>query len=150
MTLGQVIKKYRDDNKISMDTLAERSGVSKGYISMLENEKNPNSNKPIAPKLATIIKLADGMGIDLEKLIPMLDENQEVRIVGNKKHIDDELSQSDIHLLEITHTINEIGKQKVIDYAEDLSHNPAYMNENLHLAKAAQKRDPNEPSYEED
>lgn len=40
MTLGDIVKRYRSDNHLSMDDFARLSGLSKGYISMLErNEK---------------------------------------------------------------------------------------------------------------
>ena len=36
MFLGEIVKKYRLEHKISMDEFARLSGLSKGYISMLE------------------------------------------------------------------------------------------------------------------
>ena len=36
MTLGDLIKNYREETGMSMDEFAEKSGLSKGYISMLE------------------------------------------------------------------------------------------------------------------
>ena len=37
MTLGQIIRAYREENSMSMDRFAKASGLSKGYISQLEN-----------------------------------------------------------------------------------------------------------------
>ena len=33
MTLGQIIRAYREENSMSMDRFAKASGLSKGYIS---------------------------------------------------------------------------------------------------------------------
>lgn len=49
MTLGDIIKKYRKENNISMSEFASNCSLSKGYISMLENNINPRNNKPISP-----------------------------------------------------------------------------------------------------
>ena len=38
MTLGDVIYKYRSQHGLSMDKFSELSGISKGYISMLEKK----------------------------------------------------------------------------------------------------------------
>lgn len=40
MTLGQIIRAYREENSMSMDSFAKASGLSKGYISQLENNLN--------------------------------------------------------------------------------------------------------------
>ena len=34
--LGDIIKEYRKSHRMSMDSFAERAGLSKPYISMLE------------------------------------------------------------------------------------------------------------------
>ena len=41
MTLGDLIKEYRSDHKLSMDEFAQRSGLSKAYVSILERNVNP-------------------------------------------------------------------------------------------------------------
>lgn len=45
MTLGDIIKQYRDDHSLSMDAFSERSGISKAYISLLEKNKHPKTGK---------------------------------------------------------------------------------------------------------
>ena len=47
MNLGEIVKNYRDQHSLTMDEFAERSGLSKGYISMLEKNKNPANDKNI-------------------------------------------------------------------------------------------------------
>ena len=41
MTLGDVIKEYREKNKMTMQDFADRAGLSKGLISMLEKSRRP-------------------------------------------------------------------------------------------------------------
>lgn len=42
MTLGEVIKKYREDHDLSMADFAELSGMSKAYVSLLEKGTRPD------------------------------------------------------------------------------------------------------------
>ena len=43
MTIGDFVKIYREENDMSMEEFAKLCGVSKGYISMLENNTNPRN-----------------------------------------------------------------------------------------------------------
>lgn len=45
MTLGDIIKRYRNDHALSMDAFSERSGISKAYISLLEKNRHPKQEK---------------------------------------------------------------------------------------------------------
>ena len=47
MTLGDIIKRYRNDHALSMDAFSERSGISKAYISLLEKNRHPKTGKPM-------------------------------------------------------------------------------------------------------
>ncbi|MFT4007366.1 MAG: helix-turn-helix transcriptional regulator [Lacrimispora sp.] len=88
MTLGDIVRQYRKENKVSMDTFAQRSGLSKGYISMLENNINPRNNKPIAPTLPTIKKIAVGMNTDMDSLFKILDGRQKISLEDEKSYLD--------------------------------------------------------------
>lgn len=75
ITLGEFIKKYRDDNKLSMDQFAKMSGVSKAYISVLEKNKRPKTGKPVTPSISIIKNIAETMNISFNELINMLEGN---------------------------------------------------------------------------
>lgn len=45
MHLGEIIKEFRNANKLSMDKFAEMANVSKSYISVLERNKRPDTEK---------------------------------------------------------------------------------------------------------
>ncbi len=80
MKLGELLKSYRTEHKLSMDAFCELSDLTKGYISMLEKNEHPKSKKPIVPSYDTIEKIAKGMQISTEDLIDMLDDEQEIQI----------------------------------------------------------------------
>ena len=84
MTLGDIIKQYRLEHHISMDTFSEKSGISKAYISLLEKNRHPKTGKPIAPSIQCIKQAADGMNIDFNDLFSVLDCD----VTMNEKSLD--------------------------------------------------------------
>lgn len=72
MYLGEVIKKYRIENDLSMADFADRSGISKAYISLLEKNRHPKTGQTIAPSLEVIRKAAKAMNMDFDDLFDML------------------------------------------------------------------------------
>lgn len=52
MKLSEYIKTYRKNNKITMQEFADRAGLSKGYISQIENEYSFSKNgKQMIPSI---------------------------------------------------------------------------------------------------
>ena len=98
MNIGEVVKEYRDKNKLSQRQFAQRCKLSNGYISMLEEGKNPKTNEPIVPTIDTYKKIADGMHLSIDTLFGLLDDapivinkspsNEYVLTEGDKKLID--------------------------------------------------------------
>lgn len=84
MTLGQIIRAYREENSMSMDRFAKASGLSKGYISQLENNLNPKTGEPPVPSMATIKKAANGMFMSFDELFNQLDDNMKVSVSPEK------------------------------------------------------------------
>lgn len=81
MFLGEIVKKYREEHGMSMDEFAKASGLSKGYISMLEANKNPSSKKPLVPSLETVKAVAKATGVPINKIIDVLDEEQQLSTI---------------------------------------------------------------------
>lgn len=73
MTLGEIIKNYREEHSISMAEFAKRSGMSKSYIGLLEKNVNPSTGKSIAPSIKSIQQAAIGMNTSFDKLFEMID-----------------------------------------------------------------------------
>jgi transcriptional regulator with XRE-family HTH domain len=74
MTLSEFIKNYRKEHNLSQRKLAQKCGVSNGYISMIENEKNPCTGKEISLTIEKLKALADGMSVSLSYLLDVLDD----------------------------------------------------------------------------
>ena len=112
MKLGELLKAYRTEHKLSMDAFCELSDLTKGYISMLEKNEHPKSKKPIVPSYETIEKIAKGMQISVEGLIDMLDDDQEIQINATPPV----LSKSSIQT--IYDELNPPRQVKVLNYAK--------------------------------
>lgn len=81
MKLGEIIKNYRETNRLSLADMGARTGFSKTYISMLENNYNPSTKKPIIPTPITLKKFADAMNMTLNELVSKLDPDQIIDLV---------------------------------------------------------------------
>lgn len=54
----------------TLSGLAAKTGISRGYLSALKNNRNPNApGEALDPSVAILRKLAKGMGMSLEKLL---------------------------------------------------------------------------------
>lgn len=91
MTLGDVIKTYRMEHSLSMDEFAKRSGLSKGYISMLEKNRNPKTGKPIIPSILTYQSVAKAMSTSVDILMKTVGKEQLVSLEQSPAPASDDL-----------------------------------------------------------
>ena len=89
MKLNDLIKKYRTTHKLSLRAFAKKSGLSYGYIYMLEKNINPKTQKPIKPTLEAIKGVAYGLDISVDDLLKMLDDDQEFIINTDNTYYND-------------------------------------------------------------
>lgn len=85
MTLGEYLKDYRKRHHISMQEFSEMSGISKGYISMLERGQHPQSSRALVPSIETIGKIADAIGVSIEELLSQINGDQKIDISHKNK-----------------------------------------------------------------
>lgn len=139
MTLGDLIRQYRDEHGLSMDVFAEKSGISKAYISLLEKNKHPKTGNPITPSIGIIKQAADGMGMDFNKLFAMIDSPVELSPTSSVSWIDKSFiidSETEIlrddeqNLLKGYNKLNSYGKEKALAYIDDLVGNEKYTEKN--------------------
>lgn len=68
-SFGEIVKAYREENNLSMADFAQRAGVSKAYIGVLERGENYETGKAVVPSVKTLAKLAAAMGMSLSELL---------------------------------------------------------------------------------
>lgn len=72
MNIGDIIKEYRAKYNVTMDDFAQMSGLSKGYISMLEKNENPRTKLPIMPTTKTLQAVSQALNISVFELMNKL------------------------------------------------------------------------------
>ena len=144
MTLGDIIKNYRDRNNITIGELASACSLSKGYISMLENNINPRNNKPISPTLPSMAKVASGMGIELDTLLKMLDGKQSIQLIEDNADSIQAVSSSSQckEIIEVCEQLSAHNQRKVLTYSKNLL-STQQMEDDL-LPNAAHEMNPTE------
>lgn len=60
--IGKNMKALRTKQAITLDSLSERSGVSKAMLSQIESEK-------VNPTVATVWKISQGLGVEINSLL---------------------------------------------------------------------------------
>ena len=111
MTLGEVIKKYREDNDISQREFARMTGLSNSYISQLEMNMNSKNGQPIKPQLETYKAVADAMGITIDALFCMVDDME----ISLRKMPAAEGSELDQKIMNLVYQLPEGLKESVYD-----------------------------------
>lgn len=65
-TVGARIRRYREELDLSLSDLAERAEVSKGYLSVLENDSGDENRRPSG---TTLLRVATALGITIGDLL---------------------------------------------------------------------------------
>ena len=119
MTLGDLIKNFRSEHSISQDIFAERSGLSKAYVSILERNYNPKSKKSPIPSLETIKAVSSVIGMDFNDVISILDGNQKISLINNDTQNSLSVSAVRIPVLgKVAAGIPITAVENIIDYEE--------------------------------
>lgn len=121
MNLGEFVKQYREKNNLSQRKFALRCGLSNGYISMLEDGKNPSTGKPLVPKIENVMKIASAMGYDLGTLFDMIDD-MDVDISAfipktSKKASADTLTDKERQLLDLFRLLTDEEQDHILQSA---------------------------------
>ena len=74
MYLGDLIKSFREKNKMSQRDFAKLCNLSHTYIAALEKNIDSRTGKPIAPTLDTVKYVAKAMNMPIEDVLHLLDE----------------------------------------------------------------------------
>lgn len=76
MTIGELIRKYREENGLSQREFSVKSGVSNVTISMYEkNGINPKTGKPFSIGYETYAKIADAIGMNIDEMFELLGDD---------------------------------------------------------------------------
>lgn len=119
MTLGDIVKNYRTERGLSLREFSRISGVSNGYISMLEKNEHPKTKKPIVPSIEKMRCIANAMGMSFDSLLDMIDSDQPISIKKENAPAPS-LTSSESDLLNKYRRLNSEGRKKLVERADEL------------------------------
>ncbi|AMC94194.1 Cro/Cl family transcriptional regulator [Erysipelothrix larvae] len=88
MEIGKKIKRYRIQNGLTLEELASRCELSKGFLSQLENDLT-------SPSIATLSDIVEALGMDLSRFFE--EESSEQIVFKKDDFFVDERENSKIH-----------------------------------------------------
>ena len=112
--LGSRLKYLRKSENITQQDLASSLGIAKSTISMYENGQRE-------PDFETLEAIADYFNVDMRTFFP-----------NDTQHAPPpaELSSDEERLLSLYRELNEEGREKLIDYADDMTRSGKYKKNN--------------------
>ena len=117
MELSTYLTQYLVENNLSYRDFAKASGISHAYISYICNDKTSRGSKP-AITMAKMKQIAQGMGIDVNKLLNDIDIDVSW---GSHAATDDEEE-----LLAFFRSLNPDGQKAALSMLQGLASNGAY------------------------
>lgn len=72
MTIGDIIKDFREQRQMSMDEFGQLAGMSKSYVFALEKNEHPRTKEPINPSLGIISRVSTATGYSIEEIYARL------------------------------------------------------------------------------
>lgn len=116
MTLGEIIRQFRQEHDLSQRQFAMRCGLSNGYIAMLEKNMNPKTGKPISVSLENLHDIASAMSMTADELMRMADGNTRVSMEETGKDMGrPPLMPEEAQLLSMTRKMTQEEKQRVLN-----------------------------------
>lgn len=109
MNIGERIKKLRKEKGLSVDYIAEKLGKNRATVYRYESNEIENLPYPI------LVPLADILGTTPMYLMGC--EVQDIKVTKEEKQ-----------LLDNYNKLNTKGKEKLLDYSDDLTTNIKYMD----------------------
>lgn len=133
MTFGEIVKKIREGKGLSQRALGEKMNVTQQTIAQYEKLTD-------LPKLATVRKIADALEVDISELYdnPMKQIAREVtrdhiaqtvdtiNAAINRRIETYSPEEEREYLLSNYDSVNDEGKQKIVEYSEDIASNEKY------------------------
>lgn len=122
MTIGENIKKARKEAGLKQKELADAIGVSAQMISLYETDSRRPKYETLA-KIAGAIRKKSGNYVYVYHL---LDNNTELYTKILEEHNEDKYNEPSAKLVRNFNAVNKEGKEKILDYSDDIASNPKY------------------------
>lgn len=74
MNLGAVIRRERKKRELTLKVVAERAGISQGFLSQVENDVN-------SPSVDTLVKICSAIGVEAGQVIQQAGKQERVSVI---------------------------------------------------------------------
>ena len=74
MILSELLTEYLESHKMTQTEFAQRCGISKAYVSMIINSRNPKTGKPPVLTVAKYNGVAKAMDMTMDELFKIIDD----------------------------------------------------------------------------
>lgn len=139
MKIGEKINQLRTVHGYTMQVLADKSGLTKGYISMLEKGINPGTGKEIIPSLETVQNIAYAFDLSLDSFLEGVESSVELPLLSNDKSTLDQIISTTKQLTPprqhkvYTFAQHQLDEQKGVINIDTIKEEPAeYITEGLY------------------
>jgi transcriptional regulator with XRE-family HTH domain len=87
MNIGTLIRKSRKERKLTLKAVAEKAGISEGFLSQVENAVN-------SPSVDTLIRICNAVGVDAGRLISQVSKQEKSILIRKAEWDEIELSHT--------------------------------------------------------
>lgn len=106
MNLGSLIRRYRKEKKLTLKAVAEKAGISEGFLSQVENDVN-------SPSVDTLSKICSAIGVKAGDLLNQASDQERLVLIRNSEWGDIDLPHTGF----ITRRFFPPENRKVMDSA---------------------------------
>lgn len=87
MNLGSLIRKHRKERRLTLKTVAEKAGISEGFLSQVENSTS-------SPSVETLISISNAIGVNAGDLLNRVSVRENLAVVHKTEWDDIEVPKT--------------------------------------------------------
>jgi transcriptional regulator with XRE-family HTH domain len=87
MNLGTILRKHRKDNKLTLKQVAEKAGISEGFLSQVENNVN-------SPSVDTLINICNAIGVNAGDVLKQQESRERLVTILKKEWCQEDVPKS--------------------------------------------------------
>ena len=87
MNLGPIIRKERKKRKLTLKVVAEKAGISQGFLSQIENDVN-------SPSVDTLVNICSAIGLEVSNVLKQAEKQERLIVIRKSEWKDVEFPPS--------------------------------------------------------
>ncbi len=107
--IGWKIRKLRQDKNITIQDLSEKTGLSKGLISQVENDQ-------VSPPISTLLKIASALKTDIAHFFEQKESDSKITVVKSDERI--KTGRRGVKGIELGYSYESLAYKKVNKHME--------------------------------